>query len=175
MWPGGWWCVMCNTTYDDMSHFTHYMWPVMMICRIINVSRRWATGCDVLHNQYVTQFDNMSHLLWWVQCCSIKHWDIWKFWSEPITYLGCSCLTNEWKCWLGPGLFTTGGAWTAFACPHSCFALPSALLLCMPGDVYEGRCYLGPPAGQTLIQVLAGGECLRGWAYSTHIVHCSWI
>ena len=51
--------------------------------------------------------------------------------------------------------------------------LALALLLCMPGDVYEGRCYLGPPAGQTLIQVLAGGECLRGWAYSTHIVHCS--
>ena len=28
----------------------------------------------------------------------------------------------------------------------------------MPGDVYEGRCYLGPPAGQTLIQVLVPGS-----------------
>ena len=47
---------MCNTTFDEMSHFTHYMWPGMMICRIINVSHQWPGGW------WATQ--SICHTIW---------------------------------------------------------------------------------------------------------------
>ena len=53
--------------------------------------------------------------------------------------------------------------------------------VCMPGDVYEGRCYPGPPTGgQALIQVLAPAswwgmftrEALSSFFFTLHAWKC---